>query len=119
MKKVYQTEDGQLFEDSGAANNHEQELLLVWLNESVVGGWIKEVLETMNDKENREYYFTERDCGGVFRDAAYKVYLEKKNEFPASIVDLVSAIFGPEKEEEEEGETDEDWIEIDTGGDRT
>ncbi|MHC4372345.1 MAG: hypothetical protein ACYSW8_32480 [Planctomycetota bacterium] len=81
----------------------------------MVGNWVREVLETMDDEDSDEYYGTYRDMGKCFRDAAYQVYLAKKAKYgdPEEFKKFIEKLLDL-GEEETEGETDPDWVEIDT-----
>jgi hypothetical protein len=81
MKQVYQTDDGATFQTRKEAEAHEREVMQEWLDCSIVGSWVAEVLETMSDEDPTEYFGTYRDMGKCFRDAAYALSLKKAAKY--------------------------------------
>lgn len=71
MKQVYRTNDGFIFDTFEEADNHEKKMFDEWLT-TVRGEWVKSVLNTMDDKEETEYFGTLRDFGVEFAKAAFR-----------------------------------------------
>jgi len=99
MKEVFQANDGTIFETPDGATRHESDQMQEWLETSIVGSWVAEVLETMDDDAEDEYYGTQRDIGVQFRDAAYRLSLTKAEEFPSKLAEFVDTILGTDDEE--------------------
>lgn len=105
MKQVFQTDDGTVFETAVAALKHESDLMQDWLDDSVVGQWVTEVLETMDNESQDEYFGTERDMGDIFRLASYRLSLAKLERFKATGQDFgefIERLLSTEDEDEEQ-----------------
>lgn len=110
MKTVYQTEDGQTFATKPEAAEHEREAMKEWQESSIVGNWVTEVLETMDDLSLDTYMGTYRDMGKCFRDAAYALSLKKMEKYAGrSLGDVISEMIDEEAEAEAEAKT---YVEI-------
>jgi hypothetical protein len=61
MKQVYQTRDGETFEDPANARAHEDELFDIWLvRPEAQAGTVQDLLEVLDDFEETEFFDTPR-----------------------------------------------------------
>lgn len=83
MKKVWQCEDGTIFDSSAAAQNHEKASLEAWIAEMPCME-LGAIFNSLDHDKKKEWYGTQRDFGKVFIDRAYEMHNE----------DLTLTVFG-------------------------